>query len=123
MCRWYFPETNQSDNFYPSINGFNFGQPVLGKTVVSFAAFDPHAPAQYIQQWSAGLQKNLGKSTIVEAGYQGSRGFHLQRAHLINNAPPGPGLIQPRRPNQTASFIAGTMFPSTITVAGTHLSD
>ncbi len=113
-----FPETNQSNNFYPSINGFNFGQPVLGKTVVSFAAFDPHAPAQYIQQWSAGLQKNLGKSTIVEAGYQGSRGFHLQRAHLINNAPPGPGLIQPRRPNQTASFIDGTTFPSTITVAG-----
>jgi hypothetical protein len=41
----------------------------------------------------------------------------LQRADLINNAPPGPGLIQPRRPYQTATFVDGTVFPSGITVA------
>ena len=35
-----FPETNQSDNFVASITTFDFGPPVLGKTVVSFAAFD-----------------------------------------------------------------------------------
>lgn len=112
-----FPETNQSNNFVPSINGFDFAPPVLGRTVVSFAGFDPHAPAQYIQQWSAALEKSLGKATTLEIGYQGARGFHLQRAHLINNAPPGPGLIQPRRPYRTASFIDGTEFPSDITVA------
>ena len=65
---------------------------MLGKTVVSFAAFDPHAPAQYVQQWSTSLQKSLGSATTLEIGYLGERGFHLQRAHLINNAPPGPGL-------------------------------
>src|SRR5258708_2772666 len=111
-----FPETNQSNNFVPSINGFNFAPPVLGKTVVSFAGFDPHAPAQYIQQWSASVEKSLGKETTLEIGYLGSRGFHLQRAHLINNAPPGPGLIQPRRPYHTASFIDGTVLPSDINV-------
>jgi hypothetical protein len=41
-----FPITQQSNNFTPQIAGFNFPQPVLGKTVVSFTAFDPHAPAQ-----------------------------------------------------------------------------
>ncbi len=111
-----FPETNQSDNFVPSINGFNFGPPVLGKTVVSFAAFDPHAPSQYVQQWSASIEKSVRKDTTVEAGYQGARGFHLQRAHLINNAPPGPGLIQPRRPYHTASFAEGTVFPDSIAI-------
>ncbi len=111
-----FPETNQSDNYIPSIKTFNFAQPVLGKTVVSYTAFDPHAPAQYVQQWSGSLQKSLGRDTTVEIGYQGARGLHLQRAHLINNAQPGPGLIQPRRPYHTAFFAPGTVFPTGITV-------
>lgn len=114
-----FPETNQSDNFTPSIKTFDFGQPVLGKTVVSFAAFDPHAPSQYVQQWSASIQKSLGNATTLEIGYQGARGLHLQRSHLINNALPGPGLIQPRRPYQTATFQEGTVIPDSVTVAST----
>lgn len=114
-----FPETAQSDNFVPAINGFNFDPAVLGKTVTSFAAFDPHAPAQYIQQWSTSIQKSLGTATTVEVGYQGERGFHLQRAHLINNALPGSGPIQPRRPYHTASFIEGTVLPSNIAVLST----
>ncbi len=114
-----FPETNQSNNFIPSIPGFNFAPPVLGKTVVSFAGFDPHAPAQYIQQWSASAEKSLGGKTTLELGYQGSRGFHLQRAHLVNNALPGPGLVQPRRPFQKATFVAGDTIPADIVVAST----
>jgi hypothetical protein len=116
---YVFPETNQSNNFVPQINGFNFGPAVLGKTVVSFAAFDPHAPAQYVEQWSASIEKSVGKSTTVEIGYLGARGFHLQRSHLINNAPPGAGPIQPRRPYQTVSFVDGTVLPPDITVAST----
>jgi hypothetical protein len=111
-----FPETAQSDNFTPAFTGFDFAPAVLGKTRVSFTGFDPHAPAQYIQQWSMSLGKSLGQETTIEAGYLGSRGFHLQRAHLINNAPPGPGPIQPRRPYQTLSFVPGTVLPSNITV-------
>ncbi|HEX7960030.1 MAG TPA: carboxypeptidase regulatory-like domain-containing protein [Terriglobales bacterium] len=116
---YVFPETNQSDNFIPSINGFNFAPAVLGKTVVSFAGFDPHAPSQYIQQWSASLEKSLDKETTLEIGYLGARGFHLQRADLINNAPPGPGAIQPRRPFKTLSFVPNTVLPSNITVLST----
>jgi hypothetical protein len=41
----------------------------------------------------------------------------LQRSHLINNAQPGAGLIQPRRPHPKVSFVANTVFPSNITVA------
>jgi hypothetical protein len=112
-----FPITQQSDNFTPQINGFNFPQPVLGNTVVSFTGFDPHAQAQYVQQWSGSLQKSLGTATTLEAGYHGERGLHLQQAHLINNALPGPGAIQPRRPYATATFLPGTVFPNTIQVA------
>ena len=106
-----YPITQQSDNFTPGIAGFNFPTPVLGKTVTSFAAFDPYPPAQYIHQWSASLQKALGRDTTIEIGYHGERGLHLQRSHLINNALPGPGAIQPRRPYQVATFLPGTVFP------------
>ena len=114
-----FPITKQSNNFIPQIAGFNFPQPVLGKTVVSFSAFDPHAPAQYIQQGSASLEKTLGHDTTIEVGYHGERGFHLQRSDLINNAPPGPGTLQPRRPYQDATFVNGTVLPANITVQST----
>jgi Carboxypeptidase regulatory-like domain len=117
---YVFPETQQADNFTPPAtlfaNGLNFGTPVLGKgaltaTTVSFTAFDPHAPAQYVNQWNGSVQKSLGKNTSVEFGYIGARGIHLQRSHLINNAPPGPGPIGPRRPFKTLSFVPNTTLP------------
>jgi hypothetical protein len=114
-----FPITRQSDNFTPQITGFNFPQPVLGQTVVSFAGFDPRPPSQYVQQLSASIQKSLGRDTTLEIGYHGERGLHLQRAHLVNNAPPGAGAIQPRRPYQTATFMEGTDFRSRINVLST----
>src|ERR1700682_1269991 len=115
---YVFPETQQADNFTPPstlfTSGLNFGTPVLGlgtlkPTTVSFTAFDPHAPAEHILQWNASVQKSLGKDTSVEIGYLGSRGFHLQRAHLINNTLPGPGPLGPRRPFKTLTFVPDTV--------------
>jgi len=84
-----FPETQQFDNFNPPAallnaasakTSLNFNPAVLGTTTVSFTTFDPHAPAQYVQQWSTSVEKSLGRETTLEAGYLGSRGIHLQRA-------------------------------------------
>jgi hypothetical protein len=120
---YVFPETQQADNFTPPAaliaSGFNFGQPVLGVTTVSFTALDLNAPSQYIEQWSASVEKNLGHQTTLEIGDLGAHGVHLQRAHLINNAPPGPGPIGPRRPFKTISFLPGTVLPTNITVQNT----
>jgi Carboxypeptidase regulatory-like domain len=115
-----FPETQQADNFTPPAalfnTGLNFGTPVLGTgtlpaTTVSFTAFDPHSPAQYVQQWNTSVQKSLDANTTVELGYVGSRGFHLQRSHLINNTLPGPGPLGPRRPFKTLTFVPDTTLP------------
>jgi hypothetical protein len=114
-----FAETQQSDNFNPSLQGFNFGAAVLGQTTISFASVDPHPDSQYVNQWSFSLQKALPASVVLEVGYQGTRGFHLQRAHLINNAQPGPGPIGPRRPYPKISFLPGTVFPADFPVANT----
>jgi hypothetical protein len=120
---YVFPETQQSDNFLPSAglvaSRLNFGEAILGQTTVSFAAFEPHAPSQYIQQWSLSIEKSLSAATTLEIGYLGSHGVHLQRAHLINNAPAGPGTIGPRRPFTTLSFVPGTVLPTNIKVANT----
>src|SRR5258705_513256 len=116
-----FPETQQADNFTPPAalfaKGLNFGTPVLGAgaltpTTVSFTAFDPHSPAQYVQQWNGSLHKSIGNSTSVVLGYVGSCGFHLQRAHLINNTLPGPGPLGPRRPFKTLTFVPNTTLPA-----------
>ena len=92
--------------------------------MTSFTAFDPHSPSQYIEQWSYSLQKALTPNTVLEIGYQGNDGFHLQRAHLINNPPPGPGLLQPRRPLTRPSascpeplFPPETFIPAGLTIA------
>ena len=115
---YVFPETQQADNFTPPAalftNTLNFGTPVLGTgtlpaTTVSFTAFDPHAPAEYIQQWNVQVEKTQAANTTLEVGYLGARGFHLQRSHLINNVPPGPGPLGPRRPFHTLNFVPGTV--------------
>jgi len=113
---YVFPETQQANNFTPpaALYGtqLNFGQPVLGQTTVSFTGMDPHSRAQYIEQWSTSIEKSLGSATTLEIGYLGSHGLHLQRAHLINNAPPGPGPIGPRRPHPIISFVPNTDLPA-----------
>lgn len=113
---YVFPETAQVDPFVTPATPLtlNFPAPVLGKTAVSFTSLQLHAPPQYIQQWSASIEKQLGSETTVEVGYLGAGGFHLQRSHLINNAQPGPGLIQPRRPHPKISFVPNTVFPTSV---------
>ena len=118
-----FPETQQSDNFIPApgivANHFDFAPAVLGTTTVSFAAFEANAPPQYIEQWSGSIEKSLGAETTLELGYLGSHGLHLQRSHLINNAPAGPGAIGPRRPFRTLSFVPGMVLPDNIAITNT----
>jgi hypothetical protein len=120
---YVFPLTSQSDPFLPSITTLNFPAPILGTSVVSFTSVQLHATAQYIQQWSASLEKQIGSETTVELGYLGAGGFHLQRSHLINNAQPGPGLIQPRRPNPKIKFVPNTVLPSYVTFGPTFEQD
>jgi hypothetical protein len=116
---YVFPETQQSDNFTPPLalyaSQLNFGQAVLGQTTVSFTGMDPHAPSQYIEQWSMSIEKSIDRNTTLEVGYLGSHGVHLQRAHLINNAPPGPGPIGPRRPFPKITFVPSTALPPNVT--------
>jgi hypothetical protein len=52
----------------------------------------------YNTQWSASVQRQLSESTVLEIAYVGSQASHLDNSRNLNDAPPGTGTFQPRRP-------------------------
>lgn len=53
---------------------------------------------EYTQTWSAGIQHEVTRDTVVEAFYMGSRTAGADNATVRNVPLPGPGPIQARRP-------------------------
>lgn len=41
---------------------------------------------QYIQSWNLALEREIGRGTVVEIAYAGSKGTHLQRRYDLNQA-------------------------------------
>lgn len=65
---------------------------------VSPGAVNRNLPATYIQQWSFGIQRELISNLLLDVTYQGSKGTAIPISYDINQANPGPGNIQSRRP-------------------------
>ena len=88
-------EPAQSDR--PNLN---FQRPFsLPVTVPTFIlAVQYGEPTAYVGQWSWGIQRQLTRDMMVEATYLGAGGNHLRRMQIYNQAPPGVGDVQPRRP-------------------------
>ncbi len=62
---------------------------------------DPyHQPSARMNQWSAGLERQIWNGGGLELQYLGSHSYHLDRSYY-NNTPlfPGPGSVNSRRPN------------------------
>ncbi len=58
-------------------------------------------PPASMNQWSFGIQRQLSATTGLDVQYLGSHSLHLDRSFFNNSAlVPGPGAINPRRPNQ-----------------------
>ena len=47
-------------------------------------AFDPDPPSAYLQQWNMTVERDMGGGQVVEIGYVGSKGTHLQRRYNLN---------------------------------------
>jgi len=68
---------------------------------------DPwHQPTPRMNQWSAGLERQLWSGGGLEVQYLGSHSYHLDRS-FYNNTPlfPGPGSVNTRRPNPLFGLI------------------
>ena len=55
-------------------------------------------PNAYTQNYSFLIQQEILPNTTLEVGYVGAQSHHIDRADNGNQALPGPGAIQPRRP-------------------------
>ena len=60
---------------------------------------EPNFPDAYVQQWSFNVQREVSRETVLEVGYVGSKGTHLNGEVPLNQAIPGPGPVQSRRPD------------------------
>jgi hypothetical protein len=103
----YNPGRSQSESLYPGMPGFAPGglsvsspMPPFGVYPESFSfpiplsdftfwgtwiyTTNPNLHAPYVQNWSAGMQRELTDSTVLEVRYVGNRGVHLWHQYNLN---------------------------------------
>ncbi|HUV70991.1 MAG TPA: carboxypeptidase-like regulatory domain-containing protein [Terracidiphilus sp.] len=54
-------------------------------------ALDPHYPLPYVQAWNLDIQKTLPSGVVLNIGYNGSRGNHLDTVIAPRSIPSSPG--------------------------------
>jgi hypothetical protein len=85
-----YNQTLTFNAYVPSVNlGNVFGPAVVGSASIQAAALDLHQGTPYSPQWSFNVQRELGKDVVLEVGYLGSAGIHLEQNVQINNSMPG----------------------------------
>lgn len=111
---------------YPFTSSQTFSQP--SSTVPSFTMYAPFSStgafsanpsvnaqhstvAPYAEQYNLAVEHQFAKGLDVRVGYVGQRNIHLNNSggspsRDINLPPPGPGVVQPRRPVQPFSTIS-----------------
>lgn len=104
----YVPGTTYATVFAPA---------VVGSAAIQAAALDLHQGTPYSPQWSFNIQRSLTKDTVVEIGYLGSAGIHLEQNVQVNNSMPGPAVKRPYFGLTLSPAVqAASLFPITSTV-------
>jgi hypothetical protein len=67
-------------------------------------AFQRDLRTPYVQQWNIGIQRDLGKSRVLEVAYVGSKGTKLISARDINQPFPSAAPVNPRPVPQFADI-------------------
>jgi hypothetical protein len=67
---------------------------------VSIITPNPNLPTEYMNQWSADLERTVWTNAALDVQYLGSHSTHLDRSYYNNTPHPGPGSVSSRRPNQ-----------------------
>lgn len=114
-------QTLTSNNFIPQFRGFNiFGPAVVSSNTPSIqaAGIDLRQKMGYSLQLNFSVQREIRKDIAIEAGYIGNLGYKLEQNVQPNNALPGAGAVDPRRPYGSLTYAPGTGFPEYITVVG-----
>lgn len=84
---------------------FNTSALVPGAALPLLGGFEDPAPQWYVENWGFSIERSLTPDTMIEVGYQGSHSVHEVLITEINDATPGPGNRQSRRPVPAAQSI------------------
>jgi hypothetical protein len=77
--------------------GFAGGTPTANTTVNSFPF---NFPTAYVEQWNANIERQLPAKFVLQLGYTGSEAHKLTILPNANQAFPGTGAVNSRRPYQ-----------------------
>jgi hypothetical protein len=70
-----------------------------GAAVGTIVTNNWNQPTGRMNQWSAGIERQLWSGGGMEVQYLGSHAYHLDRSFYNNTPLPGPGSVNTRRPN------------------------
>jgi hypothetical protein len=98
---------NETQGNLPPVLTIANGFPQTASTgFPTYFGMDPHAETPYVQQWNAGIQRELPGHLLLEVAYVGSKGTKLPRFRQFNtpahvetgeNLAPRPGDLQSLR--------------------------
>jgi hypothetical protein len=71
---------------FPTADSFPLFPPYSPTTAVTISTTSPNFRSALIQQYSLNVQEELAKKMLLEVGYVGARGTHLQRVRSLNQA-------------------------------------
>jgi Carboxypeptidase regulatory-like domain/TonB dependent receptor len=71
---------------FPTEDSFPLFPPYSPTTAVTIYTSPPNFRSALIQQYSLNVQEELAKRMLLEVGYVGTRGTHLQRVRSLNQA-------------------------------------
>jgi hypothetical protein len=95
----------------------------LGKaTGVTLSSIERQAISSYGQQWNFNIQREFGRNWLIEVGYSGSKGTHVESSYDGNYAVPGDGTLDSRRPFKTAVVPGTSQVINTGPVYGYHFN-
>ena len=113
-----YAQTLTENAYVPSVNiGNVFTPAIVGTASVQAAAIDPHQGTPYTPEWSFNIQRSLGNDTMIQIGYLGTVGVHLEQNVQVNNGMPGTAVKRPFYGlTLNSSVQAALAFPSTSNV-------
>ncbi len=98
------PYSNISTYTFSTATPLSFSNPIPpipagSATRVNAFTVNPNLPTQYMNQWSIDMEHGLWRNAGLDVQYLGSHSEHLDRSFYNNQPTPGPGAVDPRRPN------------------------
>jgi hypothetical protein len=91
-----YAQTLTFNAYVPQNPGLNvFTAAVVGSQSIQAASIDAHQGTPYSPQWSFNIQRTIAPNTLIEVGYLGTAGIHLEQNVQPNNGLPGPVAHRP----------------------------